>query len=77
VNVAHQLGSSVGLSVLVAVAGTASAGLVGNALSVSRVHAAFDAGTVMLVLALAVVLTTIVRRVTARPDNPAGATDAA
>lgn len=77
VNVAHQLGSSVGLSVLVAVAGTASAGLVGNALSVSRIHAAFDAGTVMLVLALAVVLTTIVRPVTAQPDNPAGATDAA
>lgn len=60
VNVAHQLGSSVGLSVLVAVAGIASAGLSGQALAVSRINAAFDAGTLMLVLALLVVLWTIV-----------------
>ena len=68
VNVAHQLGSSVGLSVLVAVAGVASAGLAGQALSVSRIHAAFDAATVMLVLALAIVLITIVRPVAAQAE---------
>lgn len=71
VNVAHQLGNSVGLSVLVAVAGTASAGLVAQAQAVSRIHAALDTGTVMLVLALLVVAATIVRPavVTRRPEG--------
>lgn len=61
VNVAHQLGSSVGLSVLVAVAGVAAAGLTGRAFAVTRVQIAFDAGTVMLVMALVIVLMAIVR----------------
>lgn len=76
VNVAHQLGSSVGLSVLVAVAGMASAGLAGEALSATRIHAAFEAATVMLVLALAVVLLTIVRPVAVKTSKTADATDA-
>jgi EmrB/QacA subfamily drug resistance transporter len=74
VNVAHQLGSSVGLSVLVAVAGIASAGLAGKAFSDTRIHAAFETGTVMLVLALAVVLLTIVRPVAVQANKAANST---
>jgi len=54
----------------------ASAGLLGNALSISRTHAAFDTGTVMLVLALVVVLTTIARPVSVQANNTANATGA-
>lgn len=76
VNVAHQLGSSVGLSVLVAVAGMATAGLTGQALTVARIHAAFAAGTVMLVLALVVVLTMIVRPLAKQASASVAAPDA-
>ncbi len=77
VNVAHQIGSSVGLSVLVAIAGMASASLKGQALAVTRIGAAFDAGTVMLALALVVVLTTIVTADRVPEIKPLGATGAA
>jgi EmrB/QacA subfamily drug resistance transporter len=60
VNVAHQMGSSVGLSILIAVAAVGSAGLSGAELTAYRVSHAFDAGTVMLVLTLLIALTTIV-----------------
>jgi EmrB/QacA subfamily drug resistance transporter len=60
VNVAHQMGSSVGLSVLIAIVAIGSAGITGPELTAYRVSHAFDAGTVMLVLALIVALTTIV-----------------
>lgn len=61
VNVAHQLGSSVGLSVLVAIAAVGETGLAGPELALHRIRQAFDAGTVMLVFALLVVVVTIVR----------------
>lgn len=60
VNVAHQLGSSVGLSILVAAAALGGSGLHGVVLTAHRITSAFDTATVMLVLALIVVLTTIV-----------------
>lgn len=60
VNVAHQLGSSVGLGVLIAVATIGSGSLAGRDLTAYRVVMAFDAATIMLVLALIVVLATIV-----------------
>jgi len=44
VNVAHQMGSSVGLSVLIAIAAIGSAGLSGADLTAYRVSHAFDAG---------------------------------
>jgi hypothetical protein len=77
VNVAHQIGSSVGLSILVAVAGIASAGLQGQAFAVRRIGAAFDTGTVMLALALLVVLATIVAADKVSQNRPLGATGAA
>lgn len=60
VNVAHQLGSSVGLSILVAVAGIGAGTLSGSALTAYRIATALDAGTVMLILSLIVVFFTIV-----------------
>ncbi|UHD44098.1 MFS transporter [Aureimonas altamirensis] len=60
VNVAHQLGASVGLSVLVAIAAIGSGGLLGRDLTAYRITAALDAGTIMLALALIVVLAAIV-----------------
>jgi EmrB/QacA subfamily drug resistance transporter len=60
VNVAHQLGSSVGLSLLVAIAAIGSGTLFGRDLTAYRITQAFDAGTVMLVMSLIVVLFTIV-----------------
>ncbi|NWJ26093.1 MFS transporter [Rhizobium sp. RM] len=60
VNVAHQMGASVGLSVLIAIAAIGSAGLSGADLTAYRVSHAFDAGTVMLVLTLIIALLTIV-----------------
>ncbi|PWC35028.1 MFS transporter [Azospirillum sp. TSO22-1] len=60
VNVAHQLGSSVGLGVLIAVATIGSSSRAGRDLTAYRVAMAFNAATIMLVLALIVVLATIV-----------------
>ncbi|KJF72522.1 MFS transporter [Agrobacterium arsenijevicii] len=60
VNVAHQMGSSVGLSLLIAIAAIGSAGLSGAELTAYRVSHAFDAGTVMLMATLMIALLTIV-----------------
>jgi hypothetical protein len=62
VNVAHQLGGSLGLGILVTVfaaAGTST--LSDRALFAHRVAASLTAGTAMLTLALIVVITLIVR----------------
>lgn len=68
VNVAHQIGASVGLGVLVAVAAIGSGERIGRDLTAHRITAALDAGTIMLVLALLVVLVAIVF---ARKGEPA------
>ncbi|WP_313199250.1 MFS transporter [Rhizobium sp.] len=60
VNVAHQIGSSVGLGILIAVAAIGSSGLSGADLTAYRVSHAFNAGTVMLVATLLISLFTIV-----------------
>jgi hypothetical protein len=61
-NVAHQLGGSLGLGILVAVFAAAdSATLDDGALLAHRISAAPTGGTVMLALALAVVVAFIVR----------------
>jgi EmrB/QacA subfamily drug resistance transporter len=62
VNAAHQIGSSVGLSVLIAAASIGAGTLGGRALLAHRIATAFDAATLMVAVALAVVLATIVRR---------------
>lgn len=59
-NVAHQIGSSVGLGVLIAIAAIGSNGLNGADLTAYRVSHAFDAGTVMLMATLVISLLTIV-----------------
>ena len=60
VNMAHQMGSSVGLSILVAVA-SLGAGLVPGASSlIFRIETALEGATVMLALALLIALVTIV-----------------
>ena len=61
VNAAHQIGSSVGLSVLVAVSAIGTGALVGPGLMARRVSQAFDAGTGMLILCFAIVVLAIVR----------------
>jgi EmrB/QacA subfamily drug resistance transporter len=73
VNVAHQLGSSVGLSILVAVASIGAGSLTGSALTAHRITTAFDAGTVMLMLALLVVTLTIILPVSRLSAKPAAA----
>ena len=60
VNVAHQIGSSVGLGVLIAMAAIGSNGLNGADLTAYRVSHALDAGTVMLMATLVISLLTIV-----------------
>ena len=60
VNVAHQIGSSVGLGVLIAIAAIGSNGLNGADLTAYRVSHAFDAGTVMLIATLVISLLTII-----------------
>lgn len=60
VNVAHQLGASLGLSILVATAAAGAANLTGRELTAHRITAALDMGTVMLALALAVVIAALV-----------------
>ncbi|MCA1864330.1 MFS transporter [Agrobacterium genomosp. 3] len=66
VNVAHQMGSSVGLSLLIAIAAIGSAGLTGAELTAYRVSHAFEAGTVMLMATLVIALLTIVPAATRR-----------
>lgn len=52
VNVAHQLGSSLGLGVLVAVAAIGSQGLQGTALLASRASVAMETGSVLIAMTL-------------------------
>lgn len=61
VNAAHQIGSSVGLSILVAISAIDTGTLAGGAATARRISQAYDGATVMLVLAFAVVLFAIVR----------------
>ncbi|MFJ2363328.1 MFS transporter [Pseudomonas sp. NPDC087697] len=62
VNVAHQLGGSLGLAILIVVFDAAGSSVTdAKALFAQRVAAAFSAGTLMLALALVVVLALIVR----------------
>jgi MFS family permease len=76
VNVAHQLGGSLGLGILVTVfAAAGSATLAAPELLAVRVAASLTAGTVMLGLALVIVIMLIVRPGTVRenqdlPGNP-------
>jgi sugar phosphate permease len=74
VNVAHQLGGSLGLGILVAVfAAAGSAASSGSMLLAHRVSMSLTAGSVMLALALALVLALIVRSrkpVLAQPAIP-------
>jgi hypothetical protein len=61
VNAAHQVGSALGLGVLVAASAFHSGGLGGPALLAHRVGNAMTAAAAMLVIALLVVLALIVR----------------
>jgi EmrB/QacA subfamily drug resistance transporter len=54
VNVAHQVGSSVGLSMLIAISSALAGGLNGIDLTAARISLAFDTGTVMLLMGLAI-----------------------
>ena len=62
VNAAHQLGSSLGLGVLVAAAALGTEGLAGRELLTRRVTGAMRAADVLLLLALIIVFSCIVRR---------------
>lgn len=62
VNVSHQIGSALGLSVLVAVAGIGSDGLDGTALLAHRVSTALTVGTLLLAVATILALGFIARR---------------
>jgi predicted MFS family arabinose efflux permease len=72
VNVAHQLGSSLGLGLLVAASVIGSEGLSGAALLAHRAATAMEAGTVMIGLTLLLVLTFIVRTHPARVTEITG-----
>ena len=62
VNVAHQLGGSLGLGVLVVVFAAAGAGpMDGRGMLAHRIATSFTAGTAMLAMALAVVVALIAR----------------
>lgn len=61
VNVAHQLGNSLGLGVLVAVSAFGGDGLTGTGLMAHRVAAALTTGTIFLVFALLLAVTLILR----------------
>lgn len=61
VNAAHQIGSSVGLSILVAIAAVGTGSLGGPDLTAHRVTQALEAATVMLLMALLIIFFAIVR----------------
>jgi predicted MFS family arabinose efflux permease len=77
-NVAHQIGGSLGLAVLVAVFAAAdSSGLAGEALLAHRIGAALAAGAAMLALALLIAIWVRPRRPATVKENaaqPSGAT---
>jgi EmrB/QacA subfamily drug resistance transporter len=73
VNVAHQLGGSLGLGILIVMfAAAAPSSLAGPDLLAHRIAAAIDGGAMMLSIALVIALTLIVPRCTRRaaPKNP-------
>jgi len=61
VNVAHQLGSSLGLGVLVAFSVVGTKGLSGSALLAHRASTAMEVGTVFIAITLMLVLALIIR----------------
>lgn len=65
VNVAHQLGSSLGLGILVSVSALGSEGLSGTTLLTHRAGLAMEAGTVLIAMTLILTLAFIVAR---RPE---------
>lgn len=78
VNVAHQLGGSLGLAILVTIFATAGAtALTGHALLAQRVSVALTADRVMLAFALALVVVLIVRPQRAAAAVPRAAPTAA
>jgi len=76
VNVAHQLGGSLGLAALVAVFAWASKGTAGHAAFVTGTHSAFIAGAVLCAIALLVVLSAVVRGASGSAANPTVPVDA-
>ena len=66
VNVAHQLGSSLGLGILVSVSALGSDGLVGTTLLTHRAGLAMETGTVLIALTLLLAFAFIIVR---PPDN--------
>ncbi|WDZ75259.1 MFS transporter [Ensifer adhaerens] len=71
VNVAHQLGNSLGLSVLVAVAARGADGLAGSALLAHRVDNVLIGCTILLAAALAVVALIVRPHTARRVERPA------
>ena len=72
VNVVHQIGSALGLAVLIAIGAIGADVLQGDALTAHRVTYAFTASTIMLALALVLVVAFIVparRKTAARPST--------
>ncbi len=75
VNMAHQLGLSLGLSILVVAFSAASEGVASPSALASGVSAALTAGAVMLFLSIGVVVALVVRPRIARIVEPLPATD--
>jgi sugar phosphate permease len=70
VNVAHQIGATLGLSILVVVFATVGTGSLGAREALSqRIASAYTGGTVMLALALILVQLLIVRPAKPVPKN--------
>jgi hypothetical protein len=72
INTFHQVGSALGLSILVAIgAASVPAGASTRTALLDRVHTALTGSSVLLVLGLAIVLLFIARKASALPESPA------